>query len=144
LAREFQTDKKTIPMTPSTPNHKVLIVEDEEIVRNVVSRRLTRSGFQVVEASTAAEARIRAAENIDTLSVILCDVVLPDGNGRELVESIQRDGARIPVLFMSGYPEEIVTERKLIWPGAAFIEKTLVTSGIVDKVQDVIRESSHA
>jgi signal transduction histidine kinase/CheY-like chemotaxis protein len=96
--------------SPSSPRHlldghdaTVLLVEDEDGVRRVASRILSRHGFRVVEARDGAEALTRFGER--PVDLVVTDVVMPGMSGRELAARLQRDRPRLLVVFMSGYSD---------------------------------------
>src|ERR1700691_4350284 len=105
----------------------VLLVEDEEAVRNACRRILSRAGFQVVEARAGSEA---LAEFADTpIDLLLTDVIMPGGlSGRDLAELLQSSRPGLPVLFMSGYTADVIATRGILEPGICVLEKPFSSS----------------
>lgn len=87
--------------TPPT----LLVVEDEDAVRELMAAWLRRAGYVVVTASGAVEARDRAARHLDALDVVIADLELPDADGRALVAELRARRPNLGALFVSGYPE---------------------------------------
>ena len=85
-----------------TENKKILIVDDEEDILNLLSRKLAHAGYQVVKASTGKEAVQKTKQYAPNL--ILLDIVLPDIDGADVVKLLEEEPAlrKIPVIFMSG------------------------------------------
>jgi two-component system, cell cycle sensor histidine kinase and response regulator CckA len=81
----------------------VLLVEDEDGVRRVASRILSRHGFRVIEARSGGEALTRLDDG--PIDLVITDVVMPGMSGRELAAQLQRLHPRLPVVFMSGYSD---------------------------------------
>jgi PAS domain S-box-containing protein len=109
---------------PTRPKEgTVLVVEDEDIVRRVVVRRLARLGHHILQARSAEEALALMSEPGTTINVLLTDVVMPGMNGRELADRFQRQFPDAGVLFMSGYPEDVIATQGLLNPGINFIDK---------------------
>lgn len=81
---------------------KILIVDDEEEVVNLLYKKFTELGFQVIEARRGKEALAKA--RVYSPHLILMDIVLPDIHGSEVVKSLRQDHstAQIPVIFLSG------------------------------------------
>ncbi|WP_415235838.1 response regulator [Sneathiella sp.] len=95
-------------------NQLVLVVEDEPDVRHLAENILTSLNYRTRSAKDANEA-VRILEKEKEISLILCDVVLPDGkNGPEFFDSISMIYPDVKVVFMSGYPAEVAKRRKLI------------------------------
>ena len=88
-------------MSP-TENRKVLIVDDEEEVLELLSRKIAHAGYQVVKATTGKEAFLKA--KLYSPNLILLDIVLPDIDGADVVKLLEGDPAlrMIPIIFMSG------------------------------------------
>jgi len=83
----------------------ILLVEDEDMVRNVAERALARQGYTVITANDGEQglARLAQAERIDLL---ISDVVMPGMDGPAMVRAVRANSPDMPVLFMSGYAEE--------------------------------------
>jgi PAS domain S-box-containing protein len=84
----------------------VLLVEDEDLVRSVVRRSLERYGYEVIEARSAHEALALEARYRDRIDIVLSDVVMPGMSGRALAVELSARRPSLPVVFMSGYPDE--------------------------------------
>jgi membrane fusion protein, heavy metal efflux system len=85
-------------MTAST----ILLVDDDEVLRQVLRRVLTRDGYTVVEAGSVAEAVARAREQQPALGLI--DLRLPDGDGVEIAQQLAKEGVSFPLLLMTAFP----------------------------------------
>ncbi len=114
----------------------VLVVEDEEIVRELVTTMLREAGFRVVAAATAADAlEIVAGERIDLL---LTDVVMPGMNGRELAQHVLELRPGVRVLFTSGYAADVIADRGVLDPDDEFIQKPYPTAALVEAVNRML------
>ncbi len=80
----------------------ILLVDDDEVLRQVLRRVLTRDGYQVTEAGSVAQALERARELPPSLGLV--DLRLPDGDGVELAERLEKEIGRFPLLLMTAYP----------------------------------------
>jgi CheY-like chemotaxis protein len=99
---------------PAAPSHeaspaRVLLVEDEEVVRDVVTMMLEQHGYDVVavEDALAALSECRSGAHFD---VLLTDLVMPSMNGVELAAAVQEQAPGTRVVYMSGYSAEDVTD----------------------------------
>ena len=84
---------------------KVLIVEDEFLIRLTLSEALADDGFEVIEAADGAEA-LQALPGHDDMALLLTDIQLPGGmNGMEVARRVRADLPDLPVIFMTGRPD---------------------------------------
>jgi PAS domain S-box-containing protein len=118
----------------------VMLVEDDEMVRNLVRTILTRAGCSVIAAASGTEC-LRALEaHPGPLHLLLTDVIMQDMNGRELYEAVQRRraGAPVKVLFMSGYTHNVIAHHGVLEEGVAFIQKPFSVERLLEKVREVL------
>ena len=92
----------------------VLVVEDEEGVRKVVERILTGNGYAVLSAATPDEALAISSSFEGPINLLLTDVIMPGRNGKELAQEVHVSRPEVPVLYMSGYTDSIVSTRGLL------------------------------
>jgi two-component system, cell cycle sensor histidine kinase and response regulator CckA len=100
----------------------VLLVEDEPSLRNLVTRQLEAAGFVVSAAGSVADA-LRLAEQLTRIDLVVCDVVLTDGMGPEVVERLRADRPDLAVLFMSGYTERTRSGHGRLDPSIPLLSK---------------------
>jgi PAS domain S-box-containing protein len=122
----------------AVPGETVLVVEDEVIVRRMMTRALEEAGYRVLQAGNAAEAIEIVTRAPDEINLLLTDVVMPGQNGRELAERIKNLRPGIPVLFTSGYTDGEIERRGLLDPGAAFIQKPLTPAALVRALRELL------
>ncbi len=121
-------------------SERVLFVEDNETVRGLVELMLREQGYVVVVASLPSEAiELFAAHS--PFDIIVTDVVMPEMNGRELVEQLQVKQPGIGVLYTSGYTDDAMVARGALMPGVAFLQKPFTLAQLTSKVRDVIEAS---
>lgn len=118
---------------------KVLLVEDEDMVRAVAERALSRAGYEVTACPGGEEGLSAIAEGGE-FDVVVSDVVMPGMDGPVMVREIRKLRPDIPVLFMSGYAEEQL-RRDIDIPDMHFIAKPFSVQAISDKVGAVMREA---
>jgi PAS domain S-box-containing protein len=111
----------------------VLIVEDEQGVRDVVAEMLTERGYAVVAARDGEEAVHAAADVEQTVDLVLSDIVLRGPTGRETADRIRTLHPRAKVLYMSGYPDDAAEE-----PGTAFIQKPFSGDDLARRVRELL------
>jgi len=122
--KEEQSDiEKAGKKFPKGNGERILIVEDEEMVRSFTRKALVKNGYKVFTAANVNEAKRVFTSNNRDFELLFSDVVLPDGNGIELVDQILSEKPQIKVLLASGY-----TDKKSQWPlikkrGFEFMQK---------------------
>jgi PAS domain S-box-containing protein len=116
----------------------VLLVEDEEIVREPAQRMLVRQGYEVLMAADADEALRVAEEHEGPIHLLLTDVVMPGRSGKELSTEIRRIDPGVKVLFMSGYSEDVIVHQGVLEAGVQLIEKPFAADTLLRKVRDVL------
>lgn len=115
----------------------VLLVEDEAPVRAIARRLLTASGYQVLEAADAVQARRLAEEHAGRIDLLITDVIMPGMRGPELAEELVGREPGLRVLFISGYTADTAIQRDGI-PGRGFIQKPFTPQAFRDKVRQVL------
>ncbi len=129
----------------------VLVIEDEDVVRNLAIRGLRDHGYTVIEARNGVEALDYLKRYPGSIDLVICDVVMPEMGGREFGQRLALLEPDLPILFMSGYTGEDVVQRGLLDPGASFQQKpftpgilaTKVRSMLDQRPQTRVREVSH-
>lgn len=116
---------------------RILLVEDDSEVRNVVRRILERAGYDVVGAADAAAAVRRFDESGGGFDLLLTDVVMPDVYGPELADRLRRKVSDLRVLFTSGYTEEEVMER-VGTLGAKVLKKPFTHEALLREVRSAL------
>jgi CheY-like chemotaxis protein len=115
----------------------ILVVEDEEVVREFVSKVLTRQGYQVHALENPGLAIAFAAEYGDTIDLILSDVVLPGMSGPVMVERLKAH-CESTVLYMSGYTDEAIVHRGMLEPDTWFLHKPFTSDALARNVRDIL------
>jgi PAS domain S-box-containing protein len=101
----------------------VLLVEDEDAVRQATRLLLERLGYRVLAARDGAEGLATAASFDGPIHLLVTDVVMPRMSGRELARAMASRRPGLPVLFVSGYSREVVTGNGLLEPGLRLLQK---------------------
>ena len=88
----------------------ILLVEDDDIVKNVMSHLLGENADRILSAGHGEEALEVSKEHQGRIDLLIVDVVLPGMNGPELAENLRSSHPEIQVLYMSAYPDEVIRE----------------------------------
>jgi len=112
----------------------ILVVEDEDAIRTLTHRILTRHGYQVVEAASPA-----AALELDVQpDLLLTDVVMPGMSGKDMADRMRESHPALPVLFMSGYTDNVMDRYGLDAAGDALLHKPFNAQQLLSAVQDLL------
>jgi two-component system cell cycle sensor histidine kinase/response regulator CckA len=135
LAREKQAEEAS----DWSGGGRILLVEDEDTVRAVAERALTRQGYTVVTAADGDEG-LEAVHADGAFDLVVSDVVMPSMDGPAMAREIRKLAPKLPVLFMSGYAEEQL-RREIDIEGMHFIAKPFSVQQIAAKVGQVLGAS---
>src|SRR5438034_1126981 len=116
----------------------VLVVEDQEEVRQLTKRVLEARGYAVLAARNGAEALEIVARHPTRIHLMITDVVMPGMNGRELAELACARRSDLKVLYVSGYTGEAVLQHRLLEPGVAFLQKPFTPDVLARKTREVL------
>jgi two-component system cell cycle sensor histidine kinase/response regulator CckA len=115
----------------------VLVVEDEDGLRELARRLLLRQGYTVLVAANADEA-LRLFEADQVIDVLLTDVVMPGASGPELTRQLAEQRPALKVIYMSGYTEEGIVHHGVLKPGIAFLQKPFTAETLGQKIREVL------
>lgn len=119
----------------------VLLVEDEEQVRELAARVLRQQGYTVLQASNGVEALSIASRHADgEIDLLLTDVVMPLIGGRELSIKLRDIHPNVRVIYTSGYTDEAVIRHGMLKPGTDFVQKPYSLAGLTQKIRSVLDE----
>jgi PAS domain S-box-containing protein len=133
-----RTRESDLPMELLEGSETVLLVEDEEIVRNLCVRILERLGYRVMQAGNGDEAIGLAMGYGERIDLLMTDVVMPGMHGRELAIRLTRIHPETRVLFTSGYTDNAIVHHGVLDEGVSFIGKPYSPSALARKVRDVL------
>ncbi len=136
-------DAVEMPVTQPAPgslrgSETILVVEDEDSVRDLVRRALERCGYRVLIAPTPNEALDIARVETDPIQLLLSDVILPQMSGSTLASQIVPGHPRMRVLYMSGYTDNAIVHHGVLSQGTPFLQKPFTPEALARKVRDVL------
>jgi ligand-binding sensor domain-containing protein/signal transduction histidine kinase len=117
---------------------KILVAEDEELIRNLVVYILEKYGYKVISAGNANEAIAIAAHQKSPIRLLLTDVVMPGKNGRELFRHLVRSIPGLKVLYMSGYTDNVIAHHGILEDGINFLQKPINEKSLLQKVRNAL------
>jgi len=120
----------------------VLLVEDDDQVRQALRLILERNGYDVIDARSSGEALLLAERSNRQIHLLVTDVVMLHMSGPELAERLKRTHPAMCVLYLSGYPDNAVGDQGALT--GAFIEKPVVPDSLLRRVREVLGKGSQA
>lgn len=141
LAGQVVAQNASVPEIESPPAAEpttVLVVDDNDIFRKFMREALQDNGYTVYAAESAAQA-LRILEDVgETVDLMVADVVMPEGSGRELYQRVTAAYPHIKVLFVSGYTDEIIVHtdvQDVIESKVAFMQKPFHVAELLQKIE---------
>jgi DNA-binding NtrC family response regulator len=119
----------------------ILIVEDDEEVRNLAARILKAQGYIVLDGSCGDEALNVCRKHKGPIHLLVTDVVMPGMDGRALSERLSHLHPEMKVLYMSGYTEDAIIHHSVMGKGMNYIQKPFTVNGLTRKVREVLNQS---
>jgi two-component system cell cycle sensor histidine kinase/response regulator CckA len=115
----------------------ILLVEDEDYLRDLVTRMLGKAGYRVLDAASPGDAILIGENKGEEIDLLLTDVVMPRMNGYQLAARIKELRPGIRTVFMSGYPEKVPDEASL--NKKTFLQKPFTLEGLCEKLREVMK-----
>jgi PAS domain S-box-containing protein len=120
----------------------ILVVEDEEMIREIIQVTLADHGFAVLVAEDGDQALRICDEHLGPIHLLLCDVVLPKTSGRDVAKSVGSRRPGIRVVYMSGYTANAIVHHGVLEPGIAFLQKPFSPVALLAKVRETLNAES--
>jgi two-component system, cell cycle sensor histidine kinase and response regulator CckA len=127
--------KATVPRRGS---ERLLLVEDDAMVRPVAARALRDQGYEVFEAASPSEARALFERFAGKFDALITDVILPEMNGWQLAQLLLKQNPRLRVLYTSGYTENTIVHHGVVDAGIHFLAKPYVSKDLAQRVREVL------
>jgi two-component system cell cycle sensor histidine kinase/response regulator CckA len=136
LDEEVPAEAVVEPEPAATGKETILIVEDEEAVRRLMSAALEQNGYRVLIAADGAEALKLIASHTGPLDLLVTDLLMPGMNGAELTRKVKDRLPDLKVLCISGYAEELRQSGEI--DESAFLQKPFTPQALLRKVRDML------
>ena len=135
LAEAEAADTPTVKADEAGGTQTILVVEDERQVLDLVCRILRAKDYEVLPATSPAEARIVFEKMQDKIELLLTDVIMPGGSGTELAAELVQRKPSLKKLFMSGYTGDMIVSHGLSADEAQFLQKPFSATELLAAVQ---------
>jgi len=124
-------------------NETVLLVEDEIGILELATTMLSHLGYRVLAANSPAEAIRIAEQHPESIDLLVSDVIMPELNGRDLANRIRAFFPELPVLYMSGYTANIISDRGFLDTDVRMIQKPFTIKELATKVRETLTQTIH-
>ena len=130
------------PASRPSGGELVLLAEDEPAVRRLLCRTLEAGGYRVLEASNGLEALELARSSEQQIDLLMTDVVMARMGGPELADELRRDLPDLPILYLSGYPQQLEAN----WPnetaGQDFMQKPFRRDALLKRLRGLLERAA--
>jgi two-component system cell cycle sensor histidine kinase/response regulator CckA len=144
VAAAIQSQDAEVQETPTRGTETILLVEDEEGVRESTAEYLVEKGYTVLKATGGPRALEIAAEYAGSIDLLLTDLIMPEMSGRELSERIATARPQIRVVFMSGYSNNLLSNHQILDPKHTLLQKPFRLETLGRRVREALRSGKSA
>jgi hypothetical protein len=136
--REAAPARSEPPETSERGEGTILLAEDDDAVRAIACTTLERAGYRVLAASDGLRALALLAEHPEEIDLLLTDVIMPNMNGRELAERLSALRPGVPVLFVSGYTDNVLADHGIPQLETALLDKPFTPASLTAAVAAIL------
>ena len=116
----------------------VVVIDDTEEIRKLMSFVLAKDGYKVLEAASAEQAIQTAEAFAGRIDLLLTDVIMPGMSGRLLAEKILEARPQTRIVYMTGYTDDMVVQHKVLEPGVKVLQKPFTKVDLAQKVRSTL------
>ena len=142
LPRHHGSEKNASAVTPAnavcTGCETILLVEDEAAILKMASLMLHRKGYRVLAAATPGEALALAHQHCAVIDLLVTDVIMPEINGRDLMQQLTTIIPDLKTLYLSGYPADVISCHGVMEQGVDFLQKPFSMQELTSKVRGIL------
>jgi PAS domain S-box-containing protein len=134
-------DLTTLEPEQHNLDETILVVEDDEDVRQFTVDCLRELGYEVLEAAGGSAALMLLRDQRDRVELLVTDVVMPELSGRQLAEAAHQLKPDLPVLYISGYPRDVILQDGRVKEGVELLSKPFTQQGLAAKVRELLDQA---
>jgi len=135
------SEKELPAVTELKGQETILLVEDDDTLRQLIARGLKKYGYTVLKAGNGGEALLLCEKEDSPIHLLLTDVVMPQMSGRELAERLAALHPDMKILFMSGYTENAMLSNGVLKSKMGFLQKPFKVNKLVRKIREILGSS---
>jgi two-component system, cell cycle sensor histidine kinase and response regulator CckA len=141
---ESQRESKETIDTSCQAAGTILVVEDEETVRESIAEYLEQSGYKVLKANGGPQALLIASTFEYSIHLILTDVIMPQMTGLELAERVASIHPESNIVFMSGYSDNLLSSRQILNPKHVLLQKPIPLASLGNRLREILGKARAA
>jgi CheY-like chemotaxis protein len=131
---------KEVPVAPLCGNETILLVEDAQAILTMTTTMLQRLDYTVLTASSPDDAIRIAKKHAGEIHLLITDVVMPEMNGQDLANKMSSLYPRLKILFMSGYPANVIAHHGVLGESIDFIQKPFSMRKLAAKLREMLEK----
>ncbi len=138
---EVEKEDKKIPEDKKSlkGSETILIVEDEEMVRDLIFESLKIFGYDLIEAENGKKAlQVCKKDSEKPIQLLITDVIMPDMGGSELSKKLKKLKPKMKILFISAYTDNTIVQHGILEKGVAFLQKPFSPLALARKVREIL------
>ena len=133
--------QQVLSQAPQGADHRILVVEDEEIVRTLLAQTLEQLGYTVETASDPSFALPMLRERGDEFTLVISDIIMPHMIGTEFGCKVAESNPELPFVFISGYTEDRGAQPDAATEGLSFLQKPFTSEALATTVREALKHS---
>jgi len=138
VGETVQRKKEQPPADDLTGSETILVVEDDDALRNLGREILERQGYRVLDAGNGIEALRISETHRGQIHLMITDVVMPKMGGKKVADRLQQLYPQMKVIYMSGYTDNSIAHHGILAPGLNFLQKPFSPEVLARKVREVL------
>jgi two-component system, cell cycle sensor histidine kinase and response regulator CckA len=131
-------ESQPLAAVSASGSETILLVEDQDQLRSLISEVLRRSGYVVLQARHGMEALDLSRNHTEKINLMITDLIMPKMGGRDLANALAPKFPDMKVLYMSGYPDDALSQQEISSSSLAFIQKPFTPDTLVQKVREIL------
>jgi CheY-like chemotaxis protein len=131
--------QRTDGLKLSSGGETILVVEDEQNIRDILAGILPACGYRIILAQDGEEALEQWEKNKDQIDLLLADVVLPGISGIQLSQRLLASNPGLKVIYMSGFPDDVIKSHGFVDKDMSLIQKPFTAMTLTQKIRDVFK-----
>jgi two-component system cell cycle sensor histidine kinase/response regulator CckA len=137
---DARIEEKKIPVAELGGSETVLIVENDDLLRNLAQKALQQHGYRTLVAENGEDALGISKKYEGSIDLLITDVLMPKLSGKETADRLQPLYPQMKVIYMSGYTYNAIVHHGVLKPGLNFFEKPFTSEGLARKVRETLDE----
>jgi DNA-binding NtrC family response regulator len=138
ISGDGEKPKQPAPVLIKGGTETILVAEDNEEIRILISSILTNYGYNIIIAADGEEAILKFAKNKNKIDLAIIDGIMPKKSGKEVFKEIKIIKSKIKAIILSGYTEDMLNFSEIADENVVFIQKPVLPSDILKKVREIL------